>query len=105
MRTFLALLALVALFGCRSSRSDRIDPNVQTSVTNTPAATVPANPNNTTGTVVEGKGTTPQSAALPTPPPDLNVKTDNPPMASAAPDTTTTSTKTTTTKHKKVRKD
>lgn len=97
MRTILALLAVVALFGCRSSRSDRIDPNVQTSVTNTPAATVPVNPNNTTGTVVEGKGTAPQSAAMPTP-------IDNPPMASAVQDTTTKTTTTTTT-HKKVRKD
>ncbi|MEK6371282.1 MAG: hypothetical protein AABO58_01170 [Acidobacteriota bacterium] len=107
MRTILALLAVVALFGCRSSRSDKIDPNVQTSVTNTPAATVPVNPNNTTGTVVEAKGTAPQSAALPTVTPELNVKTENPPMASAAQDATTTTTtkSTTTTTHKKVRKD
>lgn len=102
MRTILAVLVVVALSGCRSSSSDKIDPSVQTSVTNTPAATVPANPNNTTGTAAEGKGTTPQSAALPTVTPDLNVKTDNPPMASAAQEPTT---KTTTTTHKKVRKD
>lgn len=88
-RTILALLAVAALSGCRSSSSDKIDPNVQTSVTNTPAATVPVNPNN--------------SAALPTVTPDLNVKIENPPMASAAPETTTKSTTTTT--HKKVRKD
>lgn len=98
MRTFLALLAVVALAGCRSSR-DRIDPSVQTSVTNTPAATVPADPNNTTATAAEGKGTMPQSAGLPTP-------IDNPPMASAAPEPAPASTTTTTTtKHKKVRKD
>jgi hypothetical protein len=88
MRTILALLAVVALFGCRSSASDKIDPRVQTSVTNTPAATVPANP-------TEAKETAPQSAALP-----IAVPIENPPMASAAQDTTTT-----TTTHKKVRKD
>lgn len=103
MRTVLALLAVVGLFGCRTSLSDKIDPSVQTSVTNTPAPTVPAKPQDTTGTVAEGKGTAPQSAALPTATPDLNVKTENPPMASAVQDTTTKST--TATKHKKVRKD
>lgn len=30
MRSILALLAVVALFGCRSSSSDKIDPNIQT---------------------------------------------------------------------------
>jgi hypothetical protein len=86
MRTILALLAVVALFGCRSA-SDKIDPTVQTSVTNTPAATVPVS--------TEAKETAPQSAAVP-----IAVPIENPPMASAAQDTTTT-----TTTHKKVRKD
>ncbi len=89
-RSIIAVLALVAIAGCRSSQKDRMDPNVATSVTNVPAPAAT--------TVADAKGTTPSSAALPTPEPA--VKVENIPMASAAATTTTT-----TKPHKKVRKD